>query len=676
VSLSFQGYSAHAIGKSATSDTDESPVVGLGAAGPIVDLSGTTVRSVPPPTGEVALTFDDGPDPTWTPQVLAILTRYRVPATFFVVGSSALAHPGLVKAELSAGDDVGSHTFTHVDLGQASGLRDSVELSLTQTALAGAGGVSTALLRLPYSSVPSSVTFDEYRAAKDAARFGYLTVFATQDPRDWSRPGVAWIVANSEPPAGQGGVVMLHDGGGDRSETVAALPRIIDELRARGDRFVTVSQMAGLAHGAVDRPVGAAVRAQGLALLSVGRLSAWIVDLVVWLTIPFTLLSIGRAVLSVLLARRHDRRTRGRSEFPPLSDDELPPVTVLVPAYNEEVGIARTVESLIESGYPGLEVIVIDDGSTDDTTDVVERLGLPGVRLLRQSNQGKAAALNHGLAEASNRLVVMMDGDTVFQRDTIRHLVAPFVRDESVGAVSGNTKVGNRRSLLGLWQHAEYVIGFNLDRRMWDSLHCIPTIPGAVGGFRRDVVEAVGGISDDTLAEDTDITMTIQRRGWRVVYQPEAIAWTEAPTRLSALWRQRYRWGYGTLQAMWKHKGAVREGNPLERYGLPYLFAFQILLPTLSPVIDVFAVYGALFLDTWTIIGIWAAYNLLQVLLGVYAFHLDRERMWPLWTLPLQQLVYRQLVYLVVIQSLVSALTGARLRWHKLARTGMDALPT
>jgi hypothetical protein len=129
------------------------------------------------------------------------------------------------------------------------------------------------------------------------------------------------------------------------------------------------------------------------------------------------------------------------------------------------------------------------------------------------------------------------------------------------------------------------------------------------------------------------------------------------------------------MQAMWKHRGAVRDGGALGRFGLPYLLAFQIVLPTLSPVIDVFAIYGLIFLNPVAVGAVWAAYNVLQILLGLYAFRIDGERLWPLWTLPLQQLVYRQLVYLVVIQSLASALSGSRLRWHKLERTGMGALP-
>ncbi len=260
----------------------------------------------------------------------------------------------------------------------------------------------------------------------------------------------------------------------------------------------------------------------------------------------------------------------------------------------------------------------------------------------------------------------------------MRALVAPFA-DPEVGAVSGNTKVGNRRGLLGRWQHIEYVIGFNLDRRMFDVLRCMPTVPGAIGAFRRETLEAVGGVSDDTLAEDTDLTMATCRAGWRVVYTPDARAWTEAPATLGQLWRQRYRWCYGTMQAMWKHRGAVLEGGAsgkLGRRGLPYLLAFQVLLPLLAPIIDIAAVYSILFLPSAEIAIVWLAFLGLQYVSAVYAFRLDREPYGPLWSLPLQQVVYRQLMYLVVIQSVASALYGIRLRWHVMRRTGdMDAVP-
>jgi cellulose synthase/poly-beta-1,6-N-acetylglucosamine synthase-like glycosyltransferase len=301
--------------------------------------------------------------------------------------------------------------------------------------------------------------------------------------------------------------------------------------------------------------------------------------------------------------------------------------------------------------------------------------------LFRQANAGKPAALNAGIRAARHDVLVLVDGDTVFEPATMKALVRPLAeaRRSLVGAVSGNTKVGNRRGLLGRWQHIEYVIGFNLDRRMFDVLQCMPTIPGAIGAFRREALVAVGGVSEDTLAEDTDLTMAICRAGWRVLYVPEARAWTEAPATMGQLWRQRYRWCYGTMQAMWKHRGAMLEGGSsgkLGRRGLPYLMAFQVLLPLLAPVIDISAIYSVLFLPSAEIAVVWLAFLGLQYVSAVYAFRLDREPYGPLWSLPLQQIVYRQLMYLVVIQSVASALYGIRLRWHVMRRTGdMEAVP-
>jgi len=266
----------------------------------------------------------------------------------------------------------------------------------------------------------------------------------------------------------------------------------------------------------------------------------------------------------------------------------------------------------------------------------------------------------------------MVDGDTVFEPSTVRRLIQPFA-DPAIGAVSGNAKVVNRSGLLGKWQHIEYVVGFNLDRRMYDLAECMPTVPGAVGGFRRSALVQVGGVSEATLAEDTDLTMALCRHGWRVVYEPEAVAWTEAPASVGALWRQRYRWSYGTMQAMWKHRRALFQGGAsgrLGRRGLTYLLFFQVLLPMLAPIVDVFAVYGLLFLDPVRVIGVWLAFVVVQAAMSVYAFRLDGERLRPLWSLPLQQFFYRQLMYLVVIQSVWTAVAGVRLRWQRMERYG------
>jgi cellulose synthase/poly-beta-1,6-N-acetylglucosamine synthase-like glycosyltransferase len=215
-------------------------------------------------------------------------------------------------------------------------------------------------------------------------------------------------------------------------------------------------------------------------------------------------------------------------------------------------------------------------------------------------------------------------------------------------------------------------MGFNLDRRLYDVLECMPTVPGAIGAFRRRALDEIGGISDATLAEDTDVTIALGRAGWRVVYAEDARAWTEAPSSLGALWRQRYRWCYGTLQAVWKHRAALwrPDESRIGRRGLPYLFLFQIALPLLAPLIDVFSIYGFFFLGALWVGSYWVVFTGLQLALGWYAFRLDGESPRPLAAMPLQQLVYRQVMYLVVVESVLSALRGTRLRWRPSQRAG------
>jgi poly-beta-1,6 N-acetyl-D-glucosamine synthase len=663
MALLIEGFTLHEVGRSSTV-APVGPRPDLAVQGPVLDLSGATPHSAPLPDKTVALTFDDGPDPKWTPQILDVLRRHDVPATFFVVGAAAARHPEIVRAELAAGNEIGAHTFTHTDLGAVSPTRATVELSLTQSALAGAAGVSTHLLRLPYSSEVADLTTPELAAARRAAKLGYLMVFATQDPEDWRQPGPNSIVAHSTPPAGQGGIVLLHDAGGDRSQTVEAVDHLITKLQGEGYRFTTVSGLTGLPAGSAVRPVGSVAHLQGLALLLALRLAHLMSRGVLFLVLPFAVLALARTVAVVALARRQARRPLPPATF-------FPPVSVIVPAYNEEVGIAAAVRSLAGSDYPTLDVIVVDDGSTDGTSAVVEALALddPRVRLIRQPNGGKPAALNTGIAAARHEVIVMVDGDTIFEPDTIRHLVAALA-DPAVGAVAGNTKVGNRKGLLGRWQHIEYVMGCNLDRRMYEALGCIMVVPGAIGAFRREALAQVGGVSHDTLAEDTDLTMAVNRAGWRVAYEARARAWTEVPATLRQLWRQRYRWAYGTMQAIWKHRRALRERRALGMIGLPSIVFAQVALPLLAPAFDIFALYGVLFVDPARYLGFWIGFNIIGFCVGLYAFRLDGESPGPLWALPLQQFVYRQLLYLVVFESMVSAVAGTRLRWHKLTRTG------
>ena len=240
--------------------------------------------------------------------------------------------------------------------------------------------------------------------------------------------------------------------------------------------------------------------------------------------------------------------------------------------------------------------------------------------------------------------------------------------------MAGNARVADRRSLIARWQHIEYVIGFNIDRRVQDAWGVITTVPGAIGAYRRVALTGVGGVSDDTLAEDTDLTITLGRAGWRVVYQPTARAWTDAPASFAQLWRQRYRWSYGIMQSLWKHRHAVLErgrSGHVGRIGLLLTGLFQIVLPLVAPMVDVYLVYGLVYLDPVRTGAIWGAALVLQLTAGVVAFRLEREPLRGLLLLPLQQIVYRQLMYAVLIQSVASAVAGTRLRWQKIPRAGL-----
>ncbi|GAA0955801.1 glycosyltransferase [Kribbella koreensis] len=672
--LLLNGYTHHLFGSAPDgSVTATGPHDGVPAAiadgGPVIDAGTGAPRAVRPKARTIAITFDDGPDPAWTPQVLDLLRAQKVKATFFVVGTEVAAHPELTRRIVAEGHQIGIHTFTHTNLSSAPAWRQGLELRQSQLILAGATGVSTPLLRPPYSSEPDALTDADWASIKRARDAGYLTVLTTQDSEDWRRPGTTQVIANSMPKGTSGQILLMHDAGGDRSQTVAALQKLIPVLKARGYRFATVSDAVGMAQPV--HPASAIEHGRGMALIGAMRLSDGILTVLTWLLYAAGALSVLRAVATVVAARRH-----ARERYWSWGDPVTEPVSVIVPAYNESAGIEASVRSLVASDHP-VEVIVVDDGSTDGTADLVESLAIPGVRVIRQANAGKPAALNTGLQASSHELVVMVDGDTVFEPDAVRMLVQPFA-DPAVGAVSGNAKVGNRGGLLGRWQHIEYVVGFNLDRRLFDLAECMPTVPGAVGGFRRGALERIGGLSDVTLAEDTDLTMALCRDGWRVVYEERARAWTEAPASLGALWRQRYRWCYGTLQAMWKHRGAwIQRGQAgkLGRRGLTYLMLFQVLLPLLAPAVDVFAIYGLVFLNPLRVGLVWAGFLALQLGMGLYAFRLDGEKAGPLWSLPLQQFVYRQLMYLVVIQSVFTALAGSRLRWQRMERYGSLGVP-
>ena len=634
--------------------------------------------------GKVALTFDDGPDTRWTPAILDTLRSRGVPATFFIVGKDADDHPALVRRIYREGHEVGNHTYTHRNLSLTAPWIQRLELVANERLIETILGRRTVLFRPPYFGDAEPTTADELDPVAIATALGYVTVGVHIDSEDWQRGMTPpMIIAETMRKRKEGNnIVLMHDSGGDRSATVAALGPIIDSLKARGDTLVLVSTLAGVSRDEAMPPL--AVRSlleRGIDLLAFGGIGALDWGLY-WLFFVAVILGIGR--LLFILALAVVQRTRKKAAP---HDGFAPPVTVVVPAYREAKVIERTVTSLLEQVYCGpLDVIVVDDGSPDGTYAVAMAAfaGNPRVAVYTKPNGGKASALNFGIARATADIVICLDADTLFEPRTVAELVAPL-DDPKIGAVAGNAKVGNRLNLVTRWQALEYVTSQNLDRRAFSLLDCITVVPGAVGAWRKEVVLACGGFRGDTLAEDQDLTIAVHKAGYSVGYAERAIAWTEAPDTLRGLARQRFRWSFGTLQCAWKHSDALL--NPkystLGFVALPNTWLFQLILTALSPLADLLFLYGLISVwmtwqsfgesfaevDLYRIMIFYAVFLLSDWLGSVVAFLMEPDEELSLtWLIVLQRFAYRQVMYWVVLRSFVAAVRGGVVGWGSLER--------
>jgi len=620
--------------------------------------------------GTVALTFDDGPDPRWTPQILDILRRYHARATFFVIGSQAAQHPELLRRMYAEGHEVANHTYTHpVDLEHAPAWRFSFELSLTQRVIEAATGHSATLFRYPYTDSLSN-TGQSDQGLFEVARLGYQVVGSGVETVDWTRPGPAMITSRAlaEP---DGKPVLLHDGGGDRSQTVAALPAILAGLQARGLRALPVGEAIGESQTAAMPPAGQFdMLLDSLVLGTIwtaghgGSLWFAAVNVVALFAFARVLLLGGISLLGWAAGGRR------------LASPYRGPVTVLVPAYNEETVIGRTLQALVASDYPELEIIVVDDGSQDRTVPVAMAFAGHGVRVIQLPHSGKAHALRVGFAAASHPIIVALDADTVFARRTVRRLVEPF-GEPRVGAVAGNPKVGNRHTLLTRFQVLEYVLTLNLERRVYTMFNCVPVVPGAVGAWRAAAVARVGGFPADTLAEDTDVTLALGRAGYRVRYVPSAVAYTEVPETLRQLSRQRNRWAFGMLQSLWKHRTATLNprAGALGLVAIPGLWIAQLIFPLMAPTIDLGLILSPLFAWGPQLLLEVIAYNVVLLLLGLWALAVDDEPTSLVLLLPVQNLFYRQFMYVVALKAVLRAFKGLRVGWTRVTRPGSAPLP-
>ena len=648
----------------------------------VIERTGTTPR-------KLALTFDDGPDPDWTPKILDILKAKGVHASFFVIGENAETNPDLVRRILAEGHDVGNHTFTHPNLGELPDSLVTLEINANQRLIEALTGRSMRLFRAPFLGDAEPTTSDEIVPIEIAQSMGYVTVGLQVDPNDWLRPPADTIVDRvteqvSDPnPDSRGHIILLHDLGGDRSQTVAALPKLIDSLRAKGYDFVPVSELAGLTRDQAMPPLPPRSYAQ-LISLPVFMTLSWLGSL---LTVVFVL-AIGLGVVRVLFlsgVALGNRRAEARRLPPPLP--QHPPLqTVLIPAHNESKVIAGAVHHILASDYPNLEVIVIDDGSTDDTSEQIRAHYAedPRVKLFTIANGGKAAALNFGLRHARGQVVVALDADTHFEKDAISKLVRWF-GDPAVGAVAGNAKVGNRINMITRWQALEYVTSQNLERRALAALGCITVVPGAIGAWKREALERLGGFPLDTLAEDQDLTMAMLTSGYTVLYDSSAIGWTEAPDTVRALIKQRFRWAYGTLQCLWKYRRVTLRPRygALGLFAVPQTWLFQFLLTSIAPLVDLALIWRLISVSLQMlqhqdqydpdslrkVLIYYLVFLLIDLGSATLALMMERREKWRLAPLLLlQRFGYRQLMYWVVLKALFTAAIGPLVGWGKLER--------
>jgi len=650
----------------------------------------------------LALTFDDGPDAQYSGQVLDVLKELHVPATFFLIGQNIESAPALVRRMVAEGHEIGSHSYFHPNMGQVSDDRDALELNATQRAIQSTTGRSTILFRPPFNADSEPEKPEELKPVAIAARMGYVTIGEKIDPNDWRMDEtlpdgtvvhrtaddlVRDILSAVHNQDRTGNIILLHDGGGDRSATVTALRRVVPQLQKEGYTFVPVSQLMGLTRDQVMPPVTDRERL----LVGLDKFVFWAVYASQWfLAIAFIIaigLGLSRVLLTVPLALVHEAKRR-KVAFDPTYQ---PTVSVLIAAFNEEKVIGRTLASVLRSEYPLHEVIVIDDGSKDGTAQAVLDLfgSHPKVRVIQQENSGKAGALNHGLASATGEILFCVDADTQLDEKSVGYLVRHF-QDPQIGAVAGNVKVGNRINWLTRWQSIEYITSQNMDRRAYAELNAVTVVPGAIGAWRREAVLKAGGYSTDTLAEDMDLTWRIRRMGYVIETENEAIAHTEAPDTLRGFFKQRFRWAYGTLQCLWKHRQAVGRQGWFGCLALPMLWVFQILFQAIAPLVDIQLLYSLvmygiaavssrMYTKDWQPVG-QASSNLTQVVVlyglffgleffsAVIAYRLDKEKLRNVSGLFLQRFVYRQVMYGVIYKSMATAAQGMRQGWHRVDR--------
>ncbi|PIW69483.1 MAG: glycosyl transferase [Ignavibacteriales bacterium CG12_big_fil_rev_8_21_14_0_65_30_8] len=358
----------------------------------------------------------------------------------------------------------------------------------------------------------------------------------------------------------------------------------------------------------------------------------------------------------------------------------FPFVSIIVPVYNEGVVVADSVKSLLDLNYSNYEIIIVNDGSKDNTQEVAEalvgyqkgRLSDVKVSLINKPNGGKAQALNAGIKYSNAEIVLCMDGDSQLSPDSIKLAVRHFSNPE-IGAVAGNVKVINRGKLLTDLQALEYIEGLNMARSAQSFINLVNIIPGPIGLFRKKAIEEAGFYSSDTFAEDADLTLKVLANGWKIYYEPNSISYTEAPERLHQLLKQRYRWTRGIIQSIRKHKKLMV--NPTINFGdtfIMWTMAYEALIwPVMNLAANLFFIVAAIFFGFTSLIFFWwAGLALLDLVTALYCVAVEKEE----FRLVPYSLIYRMVFILIIdvskVMSTIEEFLGIRMSWGKLERVG------
>ena len=662
-------------------------------------LSYTVVQTGYKPK-EVALTFDDGPDPTWTPKILKILKDNSVVGTFFMIGAEAQNNISLMKEVYREGHEIGNHTWLHPDISEISSANVDLELNLTERLFAAELGVQPLYFRPPYSIDQEPDTNDQAAPADRIQNLGYVIVGDKIDTDDWDEhprkspkeitDSVLQQIADMDArPWMRGSIILMHDGGGDRQATVDALPVLIRALRANGFKIVPVSELMDKTRAevmpALNRRQRWEARVDSIAFF----IWAFFNHFVIAVFFVGDILMSARLIIIGVFAVID--RFRKRKNF--AGPDYAPRVAVLIPAYNEESVIVRTIRSVMMSNYKNIRIIVIDDGSKDKTYQTAidaysADIASGRLTVLTKPNGGKADALNFAVDWITEEIYIGIDADGVIAHDAITNLVCHFANPK-IGAVAGNAKVGNRVNLWTRWQALEYITSQNFERRALDLFDVVMVVPGAIGAWRTSAVRAGGGYHTNTVAEDADLTMNLLEQGYSVIYEDQALAFTEAPVNMDGLIRQRFRWSFGILQAIFKHRGAIRNRRAMGLFALPNTLIFQILLPLFSPFIDLMFVAGvvnyvfdrhfhpetASAASFEKLLVFFLAFLIIDFAASALAFSLERKHpaskgdAWLLFHIWIQRFTYRQVFSIVLFKTMKRAIDGKPFNWDKLDRT-------